>query len=232
LTVTRTEPSAAAHRSDTRVVAFVEREMREKQLGPGDRLPTEREIAEQCGATRTVVRRALARLEAEGRIIRHVGRGTFVAPARPADGAALPVQATSPAEIMAVRLLIEPQTVALAATAATAADYAEMDRCLVGGEAHQQQEEFETWDEAFHRSLAVATHNGLLIQICDVVNGARHQPLWGRLKQRSFTPERCLDYIRDHREIYEALLDRDGAAAQAVMRAHILRVQANIFGGL
>jgi DNA-binding GntR family transcriptional regulator len=78
----------------------------------------------------------------------------------------------------------------------------------------------------------VATHNGLLIQICDVVNGARHQPLWGRLKQRSFTPQRCLDYIHDHREIYEALLDRDSSAAQAAMRAHILRVQANIFGGL
>jgi DNA-binding FadR family transcriptional regulator len=219
------------HRTDAQVVAFVEREMREQQLGPGDRLPTEREIAERCGATRTAVRRALARLEAEGRIIRHVGRGTFVAPAKQTDGGSLPVQATSPAEIMAVRLLIEPQTVALAATAATADDYAEMERCLLGGEEHQRHEEFETWDEAFHRSLAVATHNSLLIQICDVVNGARHQPLWGRLKQRSFTQERCLDYIRDHRDIYEALLDRDGAAAQAAMRAHILRVQANIFGG-
>jgi FCD domain len=58
----------------------------------------------------------------------------------------------------------------------------------------------------------------LLIQICDVVAGARPQPLWGRLKQRSFTPERCLDHIRDHRDIYEALLDRDSATARSPSR--------------
>jgi DNA-binding FadR family transcriptional regulator len=210
-------------------VTLVEREIREGRLGPGARLPTERQLAERSGATRTTVRRALATLEAQGRIIRHVGRGTFLAPARPAPVTPLPVTSTSPAEIMAVRLLIEPQTMPLAATAATPEDFAEMERCLRGGEEHQQQEEFEQWDAAFHRSLAAATHNALLTQIYDIVNDARHHPLWGRLKHRSFTPERCRDYIRDHRDIYDALLDRDGAAAHAAMRTHILRVQANIF---
>jgi DNA-binding FadR family transcriptional regulator len=228
--VSITEPSGLVRSIEAQVVDFVEREIREQELGPGARLPTEREIAHRSGATRTAVRRALARLEAQGRIIRHVGRGTFLAPAQADDGAPLSLLATSPAEIMAVRLLIEPQTVVLAANSATGEDYAEMERCLLGGESHQQHEEFETWDAAFHRSLAAATHNRLLIQICDVVNDARHQPLWGRLKHRSFTQERCLEYIRDHRDIYEALLDRDGPAAQAVMRTHIVRVQANIFG--
>jgi len=214
------------------VVDLLEREVRERQLGPGARLPTERELVERSGTTRTAVRRALASLEAQGRIVRHVGRGTFVASA-PSEGSALIAAqaATSPTEIMAVRLLIEPNIMPLVAAAATHKDFTEMERCLLGGEAHQSHQEFELWDAAFHRSLATATQNGLLIQVCDIVTDARHQPLWGKLKQRSFTAERCLDYIRDHRDIYDALLDRDGATAQAAMRAHVLRVQANIFGG-
>src|SRR5882757_2507036 len=204
--------------TDADVTALIEREVSERQLGPGARLPTERDLAERSGASRTAVRRALASLEAQGRIIRHVGRGTFVGPARSEPAAALPVQATSPAEIMAVRLLLEPQTMPLVATAATGDDFIEMERCLRGGEAHHEHEEFERWDAAFHRALAAATHNALLIQICDTINGARHQPLWGRLKKRNFTPERLRDYLRDHRDIYEALLDRVGAAWPPYLR--------------
>jgi len=228
--VASTLPYRPLRITDADVIALIEREVRERQLGPGARLPTERDLAERSGASRTAVRRALANLEAQGRIIRHVGRGTFVGPARSEPAAPLQVQATSPAEIMAVRLLIEPQTMPLVATAANRDDFVEMERCLRGGEAHQEHEEFERWDAAFHRALAAATHNALLVQICDTINGARHQPLWGRLKKRNYTQERRQDYLRDHRDIYEALLDRDGAAAQAHMRAHILRVQANLFG--
>ena len=46
--------------------------------GPGSRLPTERQLADDLGVTRTMVRHALALLEAEGRISREVGRGTFL----------------------------------------------------------------------------------------------------------------------------------------------------------
>jgi GntR family uxuAB operon transcriptional repressor len=58
-------------------------------LGPGSRLPTERQLAADLGATRTSVRHALAMLEAEGRISREVGRGTFLrqSPAQQAPGA-------------------------------------------------------------------------------------------------------------------------------------------------
>src|SRR4249920_2801251 len=51
-------------------------------MGPGSRLPTERQLAADLGATRTTVRRALAVLEAEGHISREVGRGTFLRDAR------------------------------------------------------------------------------------------------------------------------------------------------------
>src|SRR5947209_14944660 len=77
--------------------------------GPGAKLPTERRLAEEFGVTRTMVRHALALLEAEGRISREVGRGTFLrtdtsslAAARP-DRDGNQSEDVGPADVMAVR---------------------------------------------------------------------------------------------------------------------------------
>lgn len=213
------------------VVRCVEREIAEGGLGPGSRLPTERDWVARSGQSRSVVRRALGVLEAEGRIIRHVGRGTFLAP-EPSEGGrgyATP-SGSSPADIMSVRLLVEPATMALVVTAATADDYVEMERCLRGGERNRGFEEFEHWDAAFHRSLARATHNTFLVGICDMLNIARDQPTWGQLKRRNFTAERRQSYVEDHRAIAAALVDRDAQTAQEAMRRHLIRVRDNILG--
>ena len=101
-------------------------------LGPGSKLPTERALVEQLSAPRSAVRRALENLEHEGLITRHVGRGTFLTEAvtRKVDGA--PAD-TSPAEIMQVRLLLEPQVATLAARVATQADLDRITACLDAG---------------------------------------------------------------------------------------------------
>src|SRR5499427_2771851 len=65
-----------------RLAEIILAESRRAGLGSGARLPTERQLAADLGATRTSVRRALAVLEAEGRISREVGRGTFLRDAR------------------------------------------------------------------------------------------------------------------------------------------------------
>lgn len=216
--------------SEEEVIRIVTREIAERRLGPGSKLPTERDLTLRSRQSRAVVRRALARLEADGHVVRHIGRGTFIPATNPDVGELYPVDPASPAEIMTVRLLLEPQLMPLVVTAATPADFIEMRRCLEGGEKNQTYEEFEGWDTAFHRSLASATHNGLLARMIEMTNDARHQPLWQKLKRRSHSAEHCQSYMRDHREIFDALADLDGASAQAAMRAHLLRVRANILG--
>jgi DNA-binding FadR family transcriptional regulator len=219
----------AALGGEARVLEFIDREIAERGIGPGGRLPTERDLARDSGQSRTAVRRALQILEADGRIVRHVGRGTFLAPGgrpRDAGGAA----ATSPAEIMAVRLLIEPQMMALAIAAATSADLAEIRRCLDRGQEAESFEDFEVWDAALHRAFAAATHNSLLVGVMQMISEARDQALWGTLKRRSSTPERRAAYKCDHRDIVMALAERHTEAAQAAMRRHLLRVRANILG--
>lgn len=218
-------------RNEDEVIRLISSEVADRRLGPGSRLPTERELATLTHQSRSTVRRALASLEAQGQIVRHVGRGTFIASSPDGPIAELsPVHPASPGEIMAVRLLLEPQLMPLVVTAATPVDFLEMRRCLDGGERARDYEEFEQWDAAFHRSLAQATHNGLLTRMLDMTNDARQQPLWQKLKRRSHTPERRRAYMQDHREIFEALVEVNRADAQEAMRRHLLRVRTNILG--
>lgn len=228
------------------VLAVIGRAIAERGIGPGGRLPTERDLAAASGQSRAAVRRALGILEADGRIVRHVGRGTFLAPAAGSPGgdgsltggvpeagvheAPPGAAATSPAEIMAVRLLIEPRMMPLAVAAATSTDFAEIERCLVKGDEAASYEDFEMWDAALHRAFAAATHNSLLSSVMRMISAARDQPLWGTLKRRSSTPERRDAYRSDHRAIADALAERHAEAATEAMRQHLLRVRANILG--
>ncbi len=223
-------------------------------LGPGSRLPTERQLAADIGATRTSVRRALAVLEAEGRISREVGRGTFLRDARWArtadDGAEPPPDRRgggsaaltapgpdasavpdgfAPADVMAIRRMLEPSAMRLVVAWATAADFQEMDRCLAGGERADSYDEFELWDLALHRCILAASHSPLLARLYAVIDEARHGRFWGDLKRRSASRVRQRGYQADHRELVAALRARDADRAVEAMRAHLARVSGHLF---
>jgi DNA-binding FadR family transcriptional regulator len=236
-----------------RLAEIILAESRRAGLGSGARLPTERQLAADLGATRTSVRRALAVLEAEGRISREVGRGTFLrdAPWTPAgdgtaraDGAdggpsgaaALDPAAGypdhagfAPADVMAIRRLLEPPAMKLVVAWATTADFEEMSRCLAGGERAGSYDEFETWDLALHRSIVAASHSPLLTRLYGVLEEARHSRFWGDLKRRSASRERQLAYQADHRELVAALRARDADRAVEAMRVHLARVAGHLF---
>jgi DNA-binding FadR family transcriptional regulator len=199
-------------------------------LGPGARLPTERELVDELAAPRSTVRRALDALEQDGIVVRQVGRGTFLADVLHPAVVTAPAN-TSPAEIMAARRLLEPQLAALAARAATQADLERIEGCLRRGGAAADARGFEEWDSALHRAIALGTHNGLLMTLFDTMNAARMLPVWGGLKRRSSTPERRLDYHADHRAIVVALRERDADAARDRMREHLSRVSEHLLGG-
>jgi DNA-binding FadR family transcriptional regulator len=220
-------------------------------LGPGSRLPTERQLATDLGVTRSGIRYALAALEADGLISREVGRGTFLRePASQAfaelhgqvrlDSAAVtpatpPVPAGvipdfAPADVMTIRRLIEPQAMPLVVMWATARDFAEMERCVAGGDHAASYEEFEIWDLALHRCIMAAAHSSLLAALYSVVESARHGQVWGDLKRRSSSSRRRDLYQTDHRAIVAALRARDTDAAVEAMRVHLSRVSEHLLG--
>lgn len=198
------------------------------QFTPGDRLPTERELAERFDLPRNAVRKMLAQLEAEGTITRHVGRGTFLAP--PANAGVPDVGHTSPAELMEARLRIEPALAELIVTHATAADFERMEACLDRAERAPTLDEFEAWDAALHEAMAAATHNNFVARVLSMVTAARSQAEWGKLKDRIVTPERRLQYQQEHRAILRALKGRDAEQARQAILAHLQHARRNLFG--
>lgn len=203
---------------------------------PGSRLPTERELAERLGVTRTAVRHALAILEAEGRVSREVGRGTFVRELRRregpprGEGTAARAEDFGPAEVMAARRLIEPQVLPLVVAWATPRDFEELRRCLDGGATAASAEEFEIWDFALHHAIVAASRNQLLVEMYAAVERARKGELWGSLKRRNDSLERRRIYQEDHAELVDALCARELSRATAAIEGHLARVEANLLG--
>ena len=208
------------------------REAEDAGMRVGGRLPTERTLADDLGVSRTVVRHALARLEAAGAISREVGRGTFIRrfdPTAETDGL-VEVTDVGPADVMTVRLLLEPQAMPIVVARATGRDFEEMQRCLAGGESADTYADFELWDLALHRCLMAASHNPLLLRLYACVEIARHGQLWGDLKRRNDSTERRVQYRAQHHLVVDALRTRDSDAAVAAMQAHLTTVRANLLG--
>lgn len=202
---------------------------RDGTFAPGAKLPTERDLVQRLAAPRSSVRRALEELERDGLVVRHVGRGTFLTDAVAAQAGGAPAD-TSPAEIMQVRQLLEPQVATLAARVATQTDLARIGEALNAGGAARDFEDFERWDAELHRAIAIAAHNALLMSMFDVMNTARELPVWGSLKRRTSTPELRVCYHGEHGEIVAALRDRDPEGAGEAMRVHLQHVADTLLG--
>jgi DNA-binding FadR family transcriptional regulator len=200
----------------------------------GHRLPTERELSEQYGLSRSTVRRVLAELKGKGLITQTVGSGTYVteevgvALAQIASSAS-PL-ATSPAELMSARLVLEPAIIAMVVGNATMADFERMDECCAKGEAAATIEDFELWDGKLHEAIADAAHNAFIATVFQRMNEVRAQSEWGMLKRRTATPERRQAYEREHRALVAALRDRDGARASHLCLEHLTHVRRNLLG--
>lgn len=197
----------------------------------GERLPPERELSEQFGLARNTVRRALKALEDAGRLERHVGRGTFVhlGTVGPAKLAAR-IDLASPAEVMEVRQIFEPQAANLTAGRASIEELQAIEEAYRRSVAAKGFAEFEHWDGQLHLAIIRATRNSLLIEYCEAIGEARQQPQWYRLKQRSLTPTTRSLYDQQHGDIVAALRERDATAARAAMLRHLVSVRDHLLG--
>jgi len=202
---------------------------------PGHQLPTERALCERFGVSRTTVRKTLGELKARGLITQTVGSGTFVrGPEQKEQGMEAlrqEVSGTSPAELMAARLALEPAIIGLVVQHATSADFALMDECCEQAEAAATFEGFEQWDAKLHEVIAQAAHNSFVHSVFRLIDAARSHASWGALKRKSLTHERRRAYEAQHRELVAALKDRDATRATEQARRHLLNVRDNLLGG-
>ncbi len=212
------------------VVAELRRLIEGDDLAPSGRMPPERALAARLGVGRTVLRNALAELETEGVIWRQQGRGTFVGERQAPPLGYLPriAKMTNPAEVMEVRLIIEPRIAALTALRASSVEIADMERYVAKAKGATDTNTFERWDGRFHHAMAAAARNSFLLAIFDVVNNVRSDELWGRLKEATLNDVRRDAYSEQHRAIVALIRDRDAAGAEAAMRRHLDSVERDL----
>lgn len=200
------------------------------ELQDGGRLPPERDLALSLGLSRAALRKALADLESEGVLWRHVGKGTFTG-ARPIDNAAdvaAMASRTNPIEIMGARLSIEPEIARVAALNATPASLARMHQCTQRMISAADWRQYESWDNQFHRTVAEATQNSLLVGLLDTLNAVRRQVNWGRLRANPKRPPSNHHSFAEHEAIMAAIHDRDTQGASNAMRVHLQSVERNL----
>jgi DNA-binding FadR family transcriptional regulator len=194
-----------------------------------DRLPSERTLSERFGVSRGELRKALAELENDGLIWRHVGRGTFIG-ARPvmnlADVAYLG-ELASPAQVIAARLAIEPELARLAAVYGTRSDFDEIHACCQRCRAAGDWRSYEAWDNHLHYAVAKATHNKLLVYLFDILNVVRRSTVWGQSRTTKL-PARDHFSFAQHDAILEAISERNGALASQRMRDHLNAVRERV----
>jgi len=217
------------------IVDQIERNIVDGVWPPGHRLPTERDLELELGVARNTLRKGLKTLEDAGKIVRHVGRGSFVADTPAPVGGLTPlldrVLGSSPSEVMEIRLVLEPWAAGLAATRATAADLAQMRVCIAQAAVAPDVPTFEKWDGELHQTIISSAKNGLLAGLYEAINTVRHQAEWMKLKERTVTDERRAAYQRQHGEIVDALTERDPEKASTLIRDHLVAVRFSLLGG-
>ena len=199
-------------------------------LSTGTRLPPERALCIEIGITRAQLRGALSKLEEDGLVWRHVGKGTFVG-LRPLDNLAdisAMTRRTNPVEIMRTRMLLEPEVAGVAALNATLGDVAEMRLCVQHTRTAQSKREYDAWDSRLHRTIATSTHNTMLLSLMDTLAAVRNAMSWGRLNANPGPPAASHHSHAEHAAIVAAIEERDVTGAREAMRAHLEAVERNV----
>jgi DNA-binding FadR family transcriptional regulator len=198
----------------------------QRELPPEARLPPERELSEILGVSRGELRKALAILEGQGELWRHVGKGTFVGsgPVEETIGISEIAGRTNPADVMRARLIIEPEIAREAALHATLSDIAAMRQSLAQTREAATWRQYENFDNLLHRQIAQASRNNVLLGLFDVLNAVRRTVVWGRLRSDGARPPADHHSFADHERIVEAIADRDLGGAAAAMRLHLQQV--------
>lgn len=197
------------------------------RLGPGDKLPPERELATALGVSRTSVRDAIRSLEVAGLVDPRQGEGTVVRELSSDNlvAALAPALRSRPdllADLLAVRKMIEPAMARDAARHATREELLAIDLILA-----RQAERVEAGqlaideDTAFHDMIARASRNEVVLKVVDVLMDLVREGRERSLQVRG-RPEKSL---RGHRQILDAIRRRDGEAAARAMLMHLEQIE-------
>ncbi|MER8776275.1 FadR/GntR family transcriptional regulator [Mesorhizobium sp. M0199] len=195
------------------------------EFSVGDRLPTERDLADQLGISRPTVREALIALEVEGRIRIRVGSGIYVTDP-PSTAASEPEIEEGPFELLRAREFVEGAIAAEAALHVRPADIERLDDVLRRMEAMRHPNKMTiTLDREFHTAVAGILENAVLVRFIGELFDQRMNPYFERLSIYFETNDSWQIAAKEHRAVRDAIAARDPERAKAAMQQHLRQSQ-------
>lgn len=210
-----------------RVAADVLRMVAAGDIAPGERLPSERRLAEMLGVSRVSVRAALQRLKAQGFLAAVQGGGTrvvkTVSDADPALAELVRLDRSNLLDLMELRTQMEVWAARKAARQASAEDLEDLRRALeaMGSEAAPTPEAKARADVAFHLAVAKASHSVVYRHLLSVVRETLAEMLTYHRTELFATPADDRAVMDQHTAVVEAIEAGDPDRAEAAMRRHL-----------
>ena len=197
----------------------------------GDRLPTERELAETFGVSRTVVREAIARLRSEGAVEPRQGSGVFVLGNRANSALRLDAESLRDralfANLFELRAILEVEAAGLAAGRRDRRRLAAINTALQRLYESQGTSQAVEADLEFHRSIARASDNIYVAIFINFISEHVRTSI-AKANERVDVAERARINKEEHGAIYEAIKARDVDRARESMRRHIRKAMARL----
>ncbi|RJQ57785.1 MAG: FadR family transcriptional regulator [Desulfobacteraceae bacterium] len=202
------------------------------QIRPGERFPSERDLALELGVSRQSVREAIYRAKAAGLIEVKQGGGTFVISSLRGNlklplSMLLEGQAEKIFEFLEIRKLIESWCAEKASSAALAADLKRIEGTLK--RMHKAKLATGGWEKAdldFHSAIAAATHNVLAMHIMEGLKESFHE--YFRAKKFTTRSERKDSILKQHERIFEAVREKNPREARKRALEHLVYVEKMI----
>ena len=196
------------------------------ELKPGDKLPSERTLAERLGISRPSVRTGLRILSAMGVLQSRHGSGTFMSTGPPAQSQLLPLLAAlhgfSPDAMFEARRILEVSLAGLAAERASDDHLALISEAVADAYASlDDPQAYLVYDMQFHRAVALGSGNPIVATLMDMVTAALYEMKVQSIEHATHLEESAAM----HRKIYQAIRARKPDAAREAMRKHLEAAQ-------
>ncbi len=205
------------------------------ELQPGEKLPTERELASRFNVSRTSVREALRKLEIKGFIEIRQGSGSFIKATESYTlGEELSTTVTKTDkkliyEMLELRQALEVECAFLAARRATSEDLERIGNALKMMDRSKNDVELGIQaDLSFHINIVLASHNSIFLQLFQTLSEHMQDTIRTTRKQRLKDPERTQETIDEHKEIYLAIAAGDAEHAKQLMEKHITQIRREL----
>ncbi len=220
--------AVASHRLYRQIAEQLRGLIEAGEWGAGDRLPAERDLAQQLGVSRPSVREALIALEVQGLVEVRTGSGVYVSAQGSrlsrSGGTAVDQADWGPLALMQARLLVEAEVAALAARHAQPQHIKALTQAVRELKARARSNQpARAADENFHLVLAEACGNEVLADTVRQYWQSRRSPLFERLGDHFESEATWTHAYNEHCEVLAAVRAHDAVAARRAMRQHITR---------